>query len=274
MASCTRMANSSICAVGLMTVLSALAVGQESTSGPAFEVASIKMVEQGGGMALASRMRSDGGRIRYENVSLASIIGAAYDLRAYQIQGPPWLASQKYTVDATFPSGATKKQVPIMLVRLLAERFMLKAHREKKETPCFALLALSEGAKLGQPIGEVNDPLAESPSHGTVFASRGVWEAKWMNMSDFAAVLTNLVGRPVVDLTGIDGRFNFKTSFSLGNGSDAAPAPNGGQRGETGPSSEVSFFIDLKRLGLKLDSRKLPLEFLLIDHVERAPTPN
>ena len=105
---------------------------------PAFEVASIKPSNQTAGEVNAG-FHIDGSQVRVGAMSFKDYIGMAYRLRAYQIQGPDWMAEQRFDLAATLPTGSTTAQFPEMMQALLAERFNLKLHHDKKEFPVYVL---------------------------------------------------------------------------------------------------------------------------------------
>jgi uncharacterized protein (TIGR03435 family) len=188
-----------------------------------------------------------------------------------------------------------------MLQALLAERFGLKVHRESKEQAIFALVVGKNGPKLKE---AAPDPDAPSAASGGVSISRdgqGVavkggpmgnarmsvgpggamhMEAGNMAMVQFAEMLSRFVDRPVVDMTELKGQYQIALDLSredLGNVArsagvmlppaappgDAASDPSGG-----------SIFQAVQQLGLKLDPRKAPLDKIVVDHLEKAPTEN
>lgn len=132
----------------LILLTSVAAIAQQSSAPLSFEVASIKPAapQQLGRIRIG--MNADGGMLRYTNVSLRDVIRAAYKVKDYQIEGPDWLGSDRFDIQAKFPEGATEDQVPQMLQSLLADRFKLSLHRESKDHPVYALIVGKNGAKL------------------------------------------------------------------------------------------------------------------------------
>lgn len=222
--------------------------------------------------------------------------------------------AQRFDIVAKMPDGATVAQAPDMLQTLLAERFKLKLHRETKEHPVMALELGKDGAKLkeappvtGQDFDE-NTPLKPGETQlntsqgpvrvtidpkigGTVtnMGNRGVWtqqvqpggtfhlEGKSTTMSAFADVMTNLsqrtggAGMQVVDMTGLQGHYNVVIDFSL---AGETPGAVGGPVAASDPGASSSLADAVKALGLKLESRKAPIEQLVIDNAEKTPTTN
>ena len=87
-------------------------------------------------------------RINYTNTSLKDVLATAYDLKRTQIFGPDWLDSERFDITATMAPGTTKAQFGVMLQKLLADRFKLTVHREKKELPAFVLTVSKKGLKM------------------------------------------------------------------------------------------------------------------------------
>jgi uncharacterized protein (TIGR03435 family) len=115
---------------------------------PAFEVASIKLNRSLGGM---SSMHLPKGRVSMENVSLKKVMLNAYGIpgdREYMIDGPGWLTTERFDIDATFPGDTPVPQVRQMIQTLLAERFKLMLHRETRQLPTYSLVIAKNGLKI------------------------------------------------------------------------------------------------------------------------------
>src|SRR6266446_4406926 len=161
-------------AVGLSVLFctSSRVFGQVAEAPPTFEVASIKPAPPPTGGMMRVGMSGgpgspDPGRATFTNMSLKNILMRAYEVKGYQISGPGWLDSERFDIVAKVPQGATKEQFLLMIQNLLAERFKLTLHREKKELPMFALLVGKNGPKLKE---SVDDPNAnDAPAAGGGF---------------------------------------------------------------------------------------------------------
>jgi bla regulator protein blaR1 len=197
-----------------------------------------------------------------------------------------WMA--RYTIEAKAPANATKDQMRLMMQSLLAERFKLAVHFETKEMPVFALTLVKPG-KLGPKlIPHEQGPACDAPASDNVFPPNcyanmvrllpdGVRKAGSRNTTP-ALLASGLMGpgslgRPVVDQTGLTGRFDFSLEYAPDPNDPIArlTQQNGGPAPpETGPS-----FLDAVReqLGLKLESTKAAVRTLIVDHVE-APSEN
>ncbi len=219
---------------------------------PSFEVAAVRPNRSGENRSSIAR---DGGRITMENVSLRECIMFAFSIptgREYQLLGPEWMDSEKFDIGATFPAAATREQVREMTQALLAERFGLRTHREERKIKAYALVVDPKGTKLAP--GDPGDDGAFSYSAGRV-TIRG------LSLGAFADRLSGpafKLDRPVVDLTGRTGTFNFTVEWSPG---DGVPGP--------------SIFTALQeQLGLRLVAQDASVRILIVDGVNRVPTGN
>jgi uncharacterized protein (TIGR03435 family) len=231
---------------------------------PEFEVATIKPSKpdvQGKGFSVQGR------RFVTLNTSLGDLLKFAYGLQSRQIiGGPPWLTSDKFDIEAQ-PDGEgqpSDKQWKMMIQKLLASRFKLTLHHEKKELSVYALVVGKNGPKLTKSQGDPNG------LPGLFFRGLGVLPVANATMGDFAGVMQGAVlDRPVVDQTGLKGRFDFILKWTPDESqfeglgikvpppSDAANAPPG------------LFTAIQEQLGLKLEATKAPVDVLVIDHVEK-----
>jgi uncharacterized protein (TIGR03435 family) len=222
---------------------------------PAFEVASVKPNTSGSG---SSRTSGTTGQITITNRSLKELIKMAYSVQDFQISAPDWLGSAKFDIVAKIPAGAPKDQRPAMMQALLAERFHLAVHRESKEMPAYALVLAKSGPKLQQV-----EPGGTSMNDNEDNNSRRI-AAERASMAVLAETLARIVEHPVVDHTGLQGVYSLKLQYTPDNpksdGPDAA-----------GPSIYAAL---QEQLGLKLQTQKLPVDVIVVDHVDGVPTEN
>ena len=187
-------------------------------------------------------------------VTLEILISLAYGVEPKYIQGEPdWLDSQQYSIEAKVEGDQelTYEQMQPLLQHLLEQRFHLTTHRVTKPSSGFALIVAKSGPKL-TPAKEGVTPHAQMLSNGM--------QAYNVDTGHFAQILSHPAGGPVVDKTGIAGNYDIKLSYAPANDSN---------------SSLPSLFTALQeQLGLKLESQKVPVDYLIIDHVERTPTEN
>jgi uncharacterized protein (TIGR03435 family) len=231
-----------------------------------------------------------GGRFTATNNTLRALILNAYGIfmsPSLLSGGPAWIDSERYDVDAkamasTIPANASSRvlweKTRLMLQTLLAERFKLVVRREIREMPVYELVAAKNGPKMKK----VDQDCAASATacHGFSGSPRQLTGAA-VDMYDLALILTTYSDRPVLDQTGIEGIFDIKMQwnpFAAGTqpGDDAPRNP--AAEAKEGPRPDLSSLPTLftaleEQLGLKLESRKGPVEIYVIDHVER-PTEN
>jgi len=200
------------------------------------------------------------------NTSLSDLIKFAYALHARQITGGPgWLDTEKYDLSAQ-PAGALSndEQWKMMLQLLLADRFKLAYHRDKQELSVYAVVVGESGPKFTKSNGDPGGP----PS--LFFRGPGVLPAENATMADFAGVLqADVLDRPVVDQTGLSGRFDFQLRWK------PDEAQFGGLAGRVAASSDKAeappdlFDAIQQQLGLQLKSVKASVDVLVIDRVEQ-----
>jgi uncharacterized protein (TIGR03435 family) len=228
-----------------------------------FEAASIKphTALAAAGVNERSGIEETTGLIRIENLSLKVIIEIAYGVKDYQFSGPDWLNAARFDIVAKPPAGYTKAQLQPLLRNLLAARFKLTVHHESKEVSGYVLLVSKGGHKL-----------QESARPRGYFTGRpGLLSGNQVPMRELADILAGRVGRPVVDSTGLTARYDIKLEWTP---DQAAPSPVGAedrQPAEPGPS----IFTALNdQLGLRLQAQKVPVDVVIVDHVEKTPTEN
>lgn len=168
-----------------------------------------------------------------------------------------------------------------MLQVLLKDRFKLKVHRQTREVPVFALTVAKTGPKLKpfqkgtcMPVDYAQDPPPRAPGQPPFCQTRIRSKATNVRILDipaatlaaFSQILGNVLGRPVVDRTGINGEFDFHLEFAIGQ-STPGFAPDAAPGDATGGTS--IFTAITEQLGLKLTSSKGPGQVLIIDRVER-----
>ena len=218
-----------------------------------FEVASVKLTPPPLDGRVSISIGGDAGRIDWQGVPLKFIIARAYEVQDFQVSGPDWLATQRFEVMAKFPPGATEKQVPEMLRALLADRFKLSIHKESKEMQIDSLTIAKGGLKV-KPV--------DSDS-GQVRIGSGRIELRGAPISQLSALLARLLDRPVLDQTGASGNYDFRFEFTP----EGAPP--------SGDNPKPSLFTALQeQAGLKLESKKAPVELVVVDRVEKLPTEN
>lgn len=327
-----------------LAVLSGACPGQVTTPPKpplSFEVASIRPVGPLDTMAFLSGRRPgvsvDKARVYSGSTSVMELLCLAYDVgRGRVVGGPAWLYTpnvERFEIVAKMPEGATKEQVPEMLQALLAERFKVVAHHEKRDTSVYALIVGRGGPRLkdggpdppdspsagegheapprnhsatGQTASPAPAPKDDGESgsgarrrtevrraNGVVFNGEGVrtvsredgqmrYEYDSVTMEEFAGLLSKNLDRPVVDQTGLKGRYQASYEINLmaianqalmSLALSAEPASKSASAVDADDPKD-SIVSSLKQLGLKLDARVLPIDVIVVDHIERTPTEN
>jgi len=223
----------------LGSLLAVAAFGQQAP--PAFDAASIKASTASADSS--SGITTDTGRIAGRNVTLKRCIRGAYDIpEARVVGGPRWANEDRFDIDAKASGPAGEHELMAMLQQLLAERFKLQIHREKRPLPGYALVVGKKGI-----LAKPSAPDERSSSNGT----RHSIDATGCSMACAAMKLSEVLHAPVADATGIDGRFDFKLQWT----------PDEVQ-------SQVFAALE-EQIGLKLEGRKIPTEVIVIDSAQR-----
>jgi uncharacterized protein (TIGR03435 family) len=245
-----------------------------------FEVISIKPAAPQPMGQVRVGMGGDQGRINYSNTSIKEMIQRAFEVKSYQVTGPPTIDTERFDVTAKIPEGQ-QSQVPAMLRAMLADRFRLETHRETKELPVYELNVAKGGANLQPSEGEGR------PQIRMEMTDRGAsLKVDSTPMGNFCDALSRFLDRPVLDKTALAGNYNLALDMApedlagmRGGGIVRMGPGGGGGRGDAGgPAPESaptgSLFTSLGKLGLKLEPRKAAIETIVVDKVEKTPTEN
>jgi uncharacterized protein (TIGR03435 family) len=223
----------------------------------AFEAASVKPNISGD---RGSSSHGTKGQTVFTNFSLQHLIMQAYNVKDFQLTGPEWMANVRFDITAKYPGDTTNEQRSLMLQTLLLDRFHLAIHRESKDMPAYALTVAKNGPKLEE----------GKPGGASTTTNSGRFEDKGVSMANFADQLSRQVEHPVTDKTGLTGVYNLKMQWTP----DDQPAAKG-DSAPAEPALGPSIFVALQeQLGLKLQTQKLPVEIIVVDHVDRAPVEN
>jgi uncharacterized protein (TIGR03435 family) len=262
---------------------------------PTFEVASVKLNKSG--QPFVSIGSQPGGRFTATNVPLRLLIRNAYQIQDFQLIGAPdWVSTDRFDIIAkaegdVAPSapGGPPGPLQLMLRALLAERFNLKMHPERRELPIYALVLARSDGKLGpqlrpaavdcasvQAARRGGPPTPPQPGERLPCGIRvgpGQLAGGGLPLSQLATLLAPSVQRVIVDRTGLSGNFDFDLSWTpdqIPQGPPPAGAPGLPPIDPNGPSILTAV---QEQLGLKLDSTKGAVDVLVVDNVER-PTPD
>lgn len=240
---------------------------------------------------------SDPGLFTCQNFSLSNLVTYAYDLPFYRLTALDWMGTARFNVSAKVPIGTTKEQFLKMLQQLLAERFKLAVHWEKKEMQTYDLVIAKGGFKLKEVRDEAEakkddadsdrrrapEPMKLAPdgypalSGGTTMAmmngrARVMYHKQTIQF--LAGILSSQVGHPVNDTTGLTGKYDIGLYWASEGG---RPSASGATplEGLNDPDSRPDLFAAIQsQLGLRLEAKKAQVDVLVVDHAEKIPTEN
>ena len=253
-----------------------------------FEVASIRpsgprSVRGSGG----GPQSSDPGSYHYNRASLLDLVVEAYDVDYFQVSSSGSLDSGQFDLLAKLPPGTTAPQFREMLRNLLAERFNLRSHIESREFPSLALVVAKTGPKLkesgmGSATAATSDPgqdsrfpklPADRPGMVRTNSLRGGVElvriaAQQQTMASLALFLRSMESDPIVDATGLTGKYNFTLEFTR-----ELPGSSIPDRDAILEAPPLSIAVQ-QQLGLQLVARRSPFDVLVVNSFNRMPTEN
>jgi len=257
-----------------VALLTAWAAYGQSTAPLAFDVASVKPAAPCCAPGQWRESKAGEDRIDFRYVTLRYCIAFAYRIKEYQVSGPAWLGEIRYDIVAKGPAGTRHDQLPDMVRQLLAERFKLQVHHETKEFNVFVIAVGRNGPKLKESSPEAGSADGASIGMSMTPSGLGRIEVRHGNMTALANTLSRVLGRPVVDLTGLTGRYDFDLEYAREEGGGMAMAvPPGGAPPST-PEFGISIFASIQQLGLKLEAQKPPLDAVVVDRAEKTSTEN
>jgi uncharacterized protein (TIGR03435 family) len=276
------------------------AQGQTAAAKLEFEVASIKLSPppdpRGTTIGWHGGPDSDDpGMFRGQNLNLLNLITMAYSVKTFQVNAPEWAVTQKFNIDAKIPPGTTKEQFHAMLQNLLIDRFKLAVHHESKDVAKYDLVLAKNGPKLKESAVETarKDPNAPPPpapprrfptdnkgcpvlpSLGyeiMTSSSAGLygWYEPKYSMEMFASWLSGSLGKPVTDATGLKGQYEISLCWAP----DSPSPARAGASTALLPDGPTMIDAVQDQLGLRLEAKRGPADFLVVDHIEKLPTEN
>jgi uncharacterized protein (TIGR03435 family) len=236
-----------------LSVFVSLALAADAPS--TFEVASIRPSQEG-------REAVDvlPGNITMRNMRITGAIRWAYNVLDVQVSGPDWLNTTRFDIVAKAGAPAKEPEMRKMMQTLLAERFKLELHRQTKEVNAMVLTV----AKGGHKLKEVEQEGSPSFSTGKLNLS-----GKGATITQLISFLSREIRLPIVDQTGLTGRYDYFMDINAYITDE--------MRNQSGPPVEAPSIIAnalQAQLGLKVEAKKMPLEVLVIDKMEKTPTDN
>lgn len=249
--------------VGLLLLATGMAAAQAQTAEVAtypthFEVASVRMLEKPAEPSATSPISKVGSQLfTAHSVSPLFLVQYAFGVQRDQIEGAPsWMASTVYDVSARpdAQKGPTYDQLKVMLQQLLVQRFHLQEHTEEKDMKGYSLVVAKGGQRLT--LSKSGTPM------GGAYLLPNRLQGPAMNMNGLATMLALALKQPVENETGIQGNFDVKLEY--------APL-----QADAAQSNLPSIFTAIQeQLGLKLEPARVPVQVVVIDHVDREPTEN
>jgi uncharacterized protein (TIGR03435 family) len=263
---------------------------------PAFEVASIRpSPEQRNDVTIGVRIT--GAQVRISAWPLKEYLSMAFKIRPQQIAGPDWL-SQQYDIAATIPAGISQERIPDMLQALLADRFQMKVHREKRDMPVYAIGVARDGLKITalppdaaatapsatnvQATGSGNGVALDLGDGGSFVLANNRVEARKVTMEGLAGVITRFLDRPAIDSTGLTGRYDLTLDLTpedytammlrAASGAGVVLPPQAFRALDAASGNPLE--APMKKVGLTFEQRNAPLDFIVVDSMARTPTEN
>jgi uncharacterized protein (TIGR03435 family) len=239
-----------------------------------FEVASIKPSGgMGQGGCFGGPGSRDPNRLRCPNVDLFFLIRYAYSLWNWEFKEQPWMHDQSFEVLANIPPETTKDQFLTMLQTLLEQRFHLTYHRVLGHVEGYEMVVAKGGVKLvaSPSVRPPDEALPAVPKDFPAAQKRGVsgpssrrtMHIDDLTMSDFASRIAQYLGGPVIDRTGLEGKYDILLYWVSENGSPV------GEEAEPTLASAVQ-----SQLGLKLEPKRMDTSVFVVDHADKVPTEN
>jgi uncharacterized protein (TIGR03435 family) len=219
---------------------------------------------------------------------MGALLRRAYGVDSYQLSWPAGLPGGYFDVDAKVPPNTAEPEFEEMLRSMLMDRLGMKVHHETREIAGYELVAARTGARMRLaeqtaspppadiPVGRIplikdrNGELQLPPGRSaslTIRLSAGRFRksGRMQTMADLAEICTHEIGRPVVDRTGLAGVYDFDVDF--------ARAPDDPREAQDDAATPFAIAVQAQ-LGLRLASREVPVDVIVIDRIDRKPAEN
>ena len=264
---------------------------------PTFGVAAVRPSPDGPPAQGQAGVHITKNQVRFAYLSLRDYVSIAFGVPIHQISGPEWINATRFDIAATMPENATPDDFPKLMEALLRDRFKLQAHKESRESTVLALEVGRNGTKLvatpdvtpkDAPVsvtasGNAQQGVSADLGNGMSFTLTNTrFEFKQVTMQSVADTLGRFMRYPVLDRTKLEGRFDIGFNIAP---EDYMPlmirsAVNAGM---TLPPQALQLLDapslgsvenGLRSLGLSLEERRAPLDYVVVDSIERTPTDN
>ncbi|MGA3188162.1 MAG: TIGR03435 family protein [Bryobacteraceae bacterium] len=225
-----------------------------------FEVVSIKRFPSDAPVRRSGIVSNTSGRMKGRETLWFMLVNA-YGISSQRLVAPDWTKDEIYDVEAIAPADASKETRMQMMQAMLVERLALKCHFEEKQTNIYSLTVGSGPLKLSPSAGDPPPMRYE----------RGEFKQKSASFANLVFYLTMHMDHEVVDFTGLPGRYAFDLDwkYAYDDPANITPLANGGGR-----LDPIFIIKALKAIGLKLEPRKTAMKYLVVDSVNKEPTPN
>lgn len=284
--------------LALILIAAGVAFGQDAKL--QFEVASLKLSPPGrqGPLGFEGGPGTDDpGQFRAKGIGLTAILTRSLDGKAYRLAALPGMADVKVDIVAKLPPGTTREELNVMLLNLMVERFAIKLHKETREMPGYQLRIAKGGLKMQEAAAATGPDLAyanesirtvQSPDGKPPLApgrkgkirmgignGRQRITARLQEMADIVQTCESMMGKPVINETGLKGVYDFYVDFApLGRGGSAGDSASSTPLGGTDdPAAPFEIAIE-SALGLKLQPKKLQIDVTVIDQMSKTPIEN
>jgi uncharacterized protein (TIGR03435 family) len=252
-----------------ISVAALLALSGIAAPAQTFDVASVReSAPDARGQSIDTQPAS----LNIRNVSLLRCITWAWHVQPFQVSGPSWLEEPRFDIAARAAERTDDDGLRLMLRALLAERFGLKLRVEKKEMAVYSLIVGKNGPNFHEPTAKDSSKFLESKSQGAPVLGNDKTglTAERTPLWEIAERLSEPLQRPVIDKTGLQGRYDIRLDVAAWM---TSPEGNAGGRGQLDPIAFI-FSGFQSQLGLKLESGKDAVDYLVIESVNKTPTQN
>jgi uncharacterized protein (TIGR03435 family) len=253
--------------VGFGAFFCVRAYSQADTTSASFEVASVKVSTPEDSYS----DKDSPGRFTLTACPLGPLIAHAYGVANDKVTGPAWLDTNGYDIAVKYPPDTTDEHLWLMMQNLLIERFKLAVHREQNPAPVYALVVDKKGPELKASPADspVKDTCSMQGRKITCVSQNSTMDLLARNLRRWLP--GDWLNLPVVDQTGLKGGYDFSLTWTVTN---RAPDAGGVAADAVEPGGVDLFDAIRDQLGLKVEKRKLTIDRIVIDHIEKVPTAN
>lgn len=239
-------------------ILAAALAGSAVASAAEFSVVSIRPSAEEVQFEHDGKTTTTPGNLVMRDVLVATCLEWAYNIQEKQISGPEWIGSEHFDIVAKADHPASDDEMKQMMKTLLQQRFGLSFHLQKKELSSYLMTVAKGGHKMKEAAPD-EKPERQNTAISTI--------AKAMTMREFGDFLSQPLRMPVVDQTGLTGRYDFVLDFTR-----YLPTGEKAMTPDFDNNNGIIMAALQGELGLKLEGHKEVVDVYVIDHVERPST--